>query len=52
MSLNYIGGTPMTSFEFDQEWVDFHYKQWKEHRQLVAGEHGARDHRAAVREIA
>ena len=22
--------TPMTSFKFDQERVDFHYKQWKE----------------------
>lgn len=24
-----LRGTPMTSFEFDQERVDFHYNQWE-----------------------
>lgn len=24
-----LRGTPMTCFEFDQERVDFHFKQWK-----------------------
>ena len=29
LKLMQIRGTPMTSFKFDQERVDFHYDQWK-----------------------
>jgi len=29
IKLMQLRGTPMTSFEFDQERVDFHFNQWK-----------------------
>jgi len=29
LKLMQLRGTPMTSFEFDQEKVDFHYGNWK-----------------------
>ena len=29
IKLMQLRGTPITSFEFDQERVDFHYKQWR-----------------------
>ena len=29
IKLMQLRGTPMTSFEYDQEKVDFHYEQWK-----------------------
>jgi hypothetical protein len=29
IKLMQLRGTPMTSFEFDQDRVDFHYNQWK-----------------------
>jgi hypothetical protein len=28
IKLMQLRGTPMTSFEFDQDRVDFHYSQW------------------------
>jgi len=29
IKLMQLRGTPIISFEFDQEWVDFYYEQWK-----------------------
>ena len=29
IKLMQLRGTPMTSFEYSQERVDFHYEQWK-----------------------
>ena len=29
IKLMQLRGTPMTSFEFDQKLVDFHYSRWK-----------------------
>lgn len=34
IKLMQLRNTPMTSFEYDQERVNFHYHQWKNERQL------------------
>lgn len=33
IKLMQLRGTPMRSFEFDQDKVDFHYKQWKSEKE-------------------
>ena len=32
IKLMQLRGTPMDSFKFDQEMVEFYYKQWKENK--------------------
>lgn len=34
IKLMQLRGTPMTSFEFDQKKVDFHYNQWKSEKAI------------------